>query len=117
MPSRWAGRKERVSWTTIALLAIAGCAPQVDPRVRAAEDFRSTVFDLIGQDEDQKKRLNSLRLGMSSADVIDKAGAPTTRETRDAEGGTRETWLYNGQLSTIGTLTFENGKLAQIQTN
>ena len=102
----------------IALFSLTGCAPQPDPRVRAAEDFRSTVFDLIGQDEAQTKRLNALRLGMSGDDVIGAAGPPVTRESRTTENGaSRETWVYNGQLSTIGTLTFEDGKLVQIQTN
>ena len=108
----------RTAIVVIALFSIAGCAPRIDPRVRAAEDFRSTVFDLIGQDEAQTKRLNSLRLGMSGGDVIGAAGAPATRESRTTDSGSsRETWVYNGQLSTIGTLTFEDGKLVQIQTN
>jgi len=103
---------------SVALFSAAGCAPQSDPRLRAAEDFRSTVVDLVGQDEAQTKKLNSLRLGMSGDDVIGTAGAPARRESRTTdEGANRETWVYNGQLSTIGTLTFENGKLVQIQTN
>jgi len=103
--------------TLLLLFAVTGCAAQADPRVRAAEDFRSTVFDLIGKDEDQTKRLNALKLGMSSEEVVDKAGAPSKRESRDTdESGQRETWVYDGQLSIIGTLTFENGKLVQIQT-
>jgi hypothetical protein len=102
----------------IALLGVVACAPRVDPRVGAAEDFRSTVFDLIGHDESQTKMLNSLRLGMSSDEVIGAAGAPAKREGRTTDDGTnRETWVYDGQLSTIGTLTFEDGKLVQVQTN
>jgi hypothetical protein len=101
----------------LAALAGAACAPRPDPRVTAAEDFRSTVFDLIGKDEAQTKRLNSLRLGMSDADVLAAAGAPGKRETRTGDdGGPVETWTYEGQLSTIGTLTFEGGKLVDIKT-
>jgi len=108
----------RTAIVVIALFSIASCAPRIDPRVRAAEDFRSTVFDLIGQDEAQTKRLNALRLGMSGDDVIGAAGSPAKRESRTTDdGASRETWVYNGQLSTIGTLTFEDGKLVQIQTN
>jgi hypothetical protein len=99
----------------IALLATVGCAPP-DPRIQAAETFRSTVFDLVAQDEAQTKRLNSLTLGMSDQAVLDAAGAPTKRESRVMEsGGSGETWTYSGQLSTLGTLTLENGRLVQIQ--
>jgi len=108
----------RAALVVITLLGAAACTPPADPRLGAAEDFRSTVFDLIGQDEAQTKKLNSLRLGMSGDDVIAAAGAPAKRESRETDRGSgRETWVYDGQLSTIGTLTFEDGKLVQIQTN
>ena len=85
--------------------------------MQAAENFRSTVFDLIAQDESQTKRLNALRLGMSDQEVLAAAGVPATRESRmTASGGGAETWIYSGRLSTLGTLTFENGRLVQIQT-
>ncbi|HSD11722.1 MAG TPA: DUF2845 domain-containing protein [Candidatus Binatia bacterium] len=101
----------------VTLVAI-GCAPRPDPRVQAAQDFKSTVFDLIGQDEAQSRRLNALRLGMSDQEVLQAAGAPERRETGTTDTGqSRETWVYNGQLSILGTLTFENGRLVQIQTN
>jgi hypothetical protein len=105
-----------IAAVAVVLLATSGCA-RPDPRVEAAETFRSTVFDLIGQDESQTKRLNSLRLGMSDQAVLEAAGAPSVRESRITDGGgSGETWIYSGQLSTLGTLTFENGKLVQIQT-
>jgi len=108
----------RTAIVVIALFSLTGCAPRPDPRVRAAEDFRSTVFDLVGRDEVQTKSLNALRLGMSGDDVIGAAGPPAKRESRTTENGaSRETWVYDGQLSTIGTLTFEDGRLVQIQTN
>jgi len=99
-------------------VGLEACAPPPDPRLTAAEDFRSTVFDLIGQDEDQTKRLNALRLGMSDAEVLSAAGTPAKRESRVTESGRSiETWVYNGQLSTLGTLTFENGRLVQVKTD
>jgi hypothetical protein len=105
-----------IAAAAVALLVTSGCA-RPDPRVEAAETFRSTVFDLIAQDESQTKRLNSLRLGMSDQAVLEAAGAPSVRESRVTDGGgSGETWIYGGQLSTLGTLTFENGKLVQIQT-
>lgn len=105
-----------IAIAAIALLAVCGCAPTRDPRVKAAEDFRSTVFDLIARDEDQAKRFNSLRLGMLDQEVLEAAGAPARRESRTTESGRgMETWVYDGQLSTLGTLTFENGR--QMQTN
>ena len=98
-------------------VGLGACAPPPDPRLSAAEDFRSTVFDLIGQDEDQTKRLNALRLGMSDSEVLSAAGAPAKRESRVTESGRAiETWVYNGQLSTLGTLTFEAGRLVQVKT-
>ncbi|MGH7819249.1 MAG: hypothetical protein ACREQ9_05705 [Candidatus Binatia bacterium] len=109
-----------------ALLLLAGallfgsvaCQPQVDPRVRAAQQFESTVYDLVGRDEAQTKKLNSLRLGMSDSEVLAAVGSPSRRESRTTDEGTaRETWVYAGELTTVGTLTFENGRLVQMQTN
>jgi hypothetical protein len=108
--------RSAVAATVATLLGASGCAPP-DPRVQAAETFRSTVFDLIAQDESQTKRLNSLRLGMSDQAVLEAAGAPSVRESRVTDtGGSGETWIYSGQLSTLATLTFENGKLVQVHT-
>jgi hypothetical protein len=104
----------------LALTALVGssCAPRVDPRVQAAQDFRATVFDLIGQDDAQKRKLNGLRLGMSDQEVLSAAGAPSQRESRGGDGGESvETWVYSGQLSTLGTLIFRDGRLVQVQTN
>ena len=111
-------KRRRAIFAGVALLGLHACAATSDPRVQAAEDFRSTVFGLVGQDEDQTKRLNGLRLGMSTDDVLSATGAPARRESRVTDSGRSiETWVYNGQLSTLGTLTFENGSLAQVQTN
>jgi hypothetical protein len=108
----------RMALLALATLAAIGCQPRPDPRVQAAQDFKSTVFDLIGQDEEQARRLNALRLGMSDQEVLDAAGSPARRETHTADGGqSRETWVYDGQLSILGTLMFEDGRLVQIQTN
>jgi uncharacterized protein DUF2845 len=102
----------------LATLVGIGCELRPDPRVQAAQDFKATVFDLIGQDEAQTRRLNALRLGMSDQEVLDSAGSPARRETHTTGGGqSHETWVYNGQLSILGTLTFEDGRLVQIQTN
>lgn len=98
--------------------ALSGCYVSSDPRVRAAEDFRSTVFDLIGKDEAQTKRLNALRLGMTDQEVLAAAGAPTRRESRTTDSGRSiETWTYNGELALVGILSFENGRLTQISTS
>ena len=108
----------RATLLALVTLAAVGCEPRPDPRVQAAQDFKSTVFDLIGQDEAQTRRLNALRLGMSDQEVLQATGTPERRETGTADSGqSRETWVYNGQLSILGTLTFENGRLVQIQTN
>ena len=108
----------RATLLAVAACAAIGCAARPDPRVQAAQDFKSTVFDLIDQDDAQTRRLNALRLGMSDQEVIDQAGSPARRETHTTDGGkSRETWIYSGQLSTLGTLTFEDGRLVQIQTN
>jgi hypothetical protein len=103
---------------TALLFALGGCQPRMDPRVRAAKSFESTVYELIGRDEEQTKKLNLLRLGMSDSEVISAVGAPARRESRAMdEGQKRETWIYSGELSTLGTLTFEDGQLVQMQTN
>ncbi len=108
----------RATLLALTTLAAIGCQASPDPRVQAAQDFKSTVFDLIGQDEAQSRRLNALRLGMSDQEVLAAAGSPARRETQTTDGGqSRETWVYNGQLSILGTLTFEDGRLVQIQTN
>ena len=98
--------------------AAAACAPRPDPRVQAARDFQSTAFDLIEKDEKQMARLNSLRLGMSDADVLTKAGSPTRRESRKtSDGHAVEVWTYNGQLKSLGTLTFEDQRLVELKVN
>jgi hypothetical protein len=108
----------RATLLALATLATIGCQPRPDPRVQAAQEFKSTVADLIDQDESQTRRLNALRLGMSDQEVLDAAGSPARREAHTTDGGqSRETWVYNGQLSILGTLTFEDGRLVQIQTN
>ena len=54
---------------------------------------------------------------MSDQAVLEAAGAPSVRQSRVTDAGSSgETWIYSGQLSTLATLTFENGKLVQIQT-
>jgi major membrane immunogen (membrane-anchored lipoprotein) len=99
----------------LASLLLAACA-QKDPRVAAAEDFRNTAFGLIEQDQKRAEALASLRLGISDEQVIAKAGPPTTRESRrDADGTMVETWVYRGELKTLGTLTIEDQKLVQVQ--
>ena len=106
-----------------AALAILGGAalgcyrPPPGSPLEAAENFRSTVFELVGADDEQSERLNRLRLGMSDRETIATAGEPTTRESKTAsDGGTSEIWIYDGKLSVLGTLTFENGRIAAIQT-
>jgi hypothetical protein len=108
----------------VVVLAISGLAgigcyhPPPGSPLEAAENFRSTVFDLVGTEEAQTKRLNGLRLGMSDQEVLAAAGAPSNRESRTSDDGkTSEVWTYDGELSTLGTLTFENGKLAAMQVN
>ncbi len=102
---------------SVLLLVLAACRPPADPRVEAAQDFRDTAFALIARDDEQTKKLNSLRLGMSDEEVIAMAGPANQRETRDtASGAKREIWIYNGELKQLGTLTFESGKLVQVLT-
>ena len=99
----------------LASLLAAACYQQ-DPRVAAAEDFKNTAFGLIEQDQKRAAALASLSLGMTDDQVIAKAGAPTTRESRRASDGAMvETWVYRGELKTLGTLTLEDRKLVQVQ--
>ena len=105
---------------TFALLIAlsASACMRSDPRVSAAEDFRQTAFGLIREDEEQSKKLASLRIGMSDAEVLSQAGAPTSRESRTAVDDVLvETWTYGGQLKTLATLTFEDQKLVQVKVH
>lgn len=98
--------------------ALAACAPRPDPRVQAAQDFQSTVFDLVSRDEKRSQQLNSLRLGMTDEEVLRIAGPPSRRDTLEAGSETRrEIWVYNGELKELGTLTFEGGTLTQLRVN
>jgi len=98
-------------------LAFSAACTEPDPRVAAAEDFRSTAFELIEQDEEQAERLAGLRTGMSEAEVLASVGPPSTRasSTSSESDGSEETWTYVGQLKTLGTLTLENQRLARIE--
>jgi hypothetical protein len=105
----------------LAIAAIAGIGcyhPPPGSPLEAAVNFRSTVFDLIGKDEAATARLNALRVGMSEQEVIAQAGSPSKRETRAGDDRrASETWTYEGELSTLAVLTFEDGKLAAVQTD
>jgi hypothetical protein len=94
-----------------------GCAPRPDPRVGAAQDFQRTAFDLIERDNRQAQKLNSLRIGMTDEEVLRTAGPPTRRQSLGGGEETREIWTYGGELKQLGTLTFENRKLVQVQVN
>jgi hypothetical protein len=105
-------------FSALALLAALslGACMRSDPRVSAAEDFRQTAFGLIREDEERAEKLASLRIGMSDTDVLNAAGPPSSRESRTAYDDAQvETWTYNGQLKTLGTLTFEDQKLVQVK--
>lgn len=100
----------------LCLALVAGCY-RPSPTVLAAQHFERTAYDLVAKDEELEKRLNSLRLGMTDREVISAAGAPTRRETRDLDDGrSRETWVYVGEITELGTLVFEGGRLVQLST-
>jgi hypothetical protein len=91
--------------------------PRPDPRVQAAEDFKDTALDLIGKDQAKTATLNSLRLGMSDHEVLSTAGPPTTRRSRNSGERTIEEWTYGGELKSLGTLTFEDHSLVEMNVN
>jgi hypothetical protein len=100
----------------ILLLTAAGCYQRRDPVVQAAQDLRDMAYDFAAQQEAQRQRLNTLRLGMSDGEVLDAAGPPATRESR-ATGTeeTREVWTYRGGLQPLAILTFVNQRLVEIR--
>ncbi len=108
----------RVVVLAISAVVSVGCyRPPPGSPLEAAENFRATVFELVGADDAQTERLNRLRLGMSADEVTEVAGTPTTRETKTTtDGRASEIWIYDGKLSVLATLTFENERLAAIQT-
>jgi hypothetical protein len=108
--------KAASGWILLPLLVVA-CAPRPDPRVEAAQDFQTSVFQTIEQDEAQMRRINGLRLGMSNAEVLNTVGPPSKRESHSFDDGNREIWTYGGAFRNLGILTFENQKLVQIRVD
>ena len=110
----------RSSVVMLAVIAAAGIGcyrPPPGSPLEAAENFKSTVFELVGADDAQTAKLNGLHIGMSDREVIDEAGKPTDRESKTTDDGrSQEIWIYDGKLAILGTLTFENGKLTAMQT-
>jgi hypothetical protein len=100
----------------VVVLVFAGCVYRSDPRLQAADEFRTSAFALIEKDEAAEKKLAALRLGMTDEEVIREAGAPSSRDTASGDEGEREVWTYSGELKSLGTLTFENRKLVKIDT-
>ncbi len=105
------------NWLWISLLlAVAGCYQRQDPVVQAAQDLQQMAYDFASQEEEEARRLNSLRLGMSDKEVLSAAGPPSAREssTTNAEES-REVWTYRGAMRPLATLTFVNQRLTEMR--
>ena len=99
----------------LAIVTLPACASPPDPRIEAAYDFQRTATDLIARDQEKSSRLAALRLGMSDAEVLAEVGPPTRRETLHFGEVVTEVWTFSGELKSLGTLTFEEGKLIQVR--
>jgi hypothetical protein len=105
------------NWLWIFLLpAVTGCYQRQDPVVRAAQDLQQMAYDFASQEEEQTRRLNSLRLGMSDQEVLSAVGPPSARQSiaENAEES-REAWTYRGAMRPLATLTFVNQRLTEIR--
>jgi Protein of unknown function (DUF2845) len=101
----------------VLLLAGAGCYQRQDPVVRAAQDLQRMAYDFAAEEDAQKRRLNTLRLGMSDSEVLDAIGPPSTRQGLGTSAEeSREVWTYRGALRPLATLTFTNQRLTEIRT-
>lgn len=103
--------------TALVLVGLAvGCTQRRDPLVEAAEDFRDQAYQAVERDEERKRRLNSLTLGMNQEKVLEQAGPPDSRNAGESvDGGTREVWLYQGTVGRrLGRLVFEDGRLTSV---
>jgi Protein of unknown function (DUF2845) len=105
------------NWLWIFLLpAAAGCYQRQDPVVQAAQDLQQMAYDFASQEEEQTRRLNSLRLGMSDKEVLNAVGPPSARQSIAANTEeSREAWTYRGAMRPLATLTFVNQRLTEIR--
>lgn len=98
------------------LLTAAGCYQRQDPVVRAAQDLERMAYDFAAEQDEQKRRLNALRLGMSDTEVLNAVGPPSARQSVQTYGEeSREIWTYRGGLAVLATLTFVNQRLTEIR--
>lgn len=98
----------------VLAVLLAACVAPRDPAVDAAFDFQRTAMDLIAKDQERSAKLAGLRLGMTDAEVLAAVGPPTRRETLRTSDTVTEVWMFDGELRSLGTLTFEDGVLAQM---
>lgn len=100
----------------ILLLAGAGCYQRQDPVMQAAQDLQDMAYGFAAQEEEQIRRLNALRLGMSDEEVLDAVGSPSARQSTGASPAeSREVWTYRKGLRPQATLTFTDQRLTEIK--
>jgi len=69
------------------------------------------------QEEDKIQQFNSLRLGMSEDEVMNRLGAPASRQAVSTDNDeSHELWTYRGALRPLGTLTFVNKRLVEMKS-
>lgn len=92
------------------------CYQRQDPLVRAAQDLQRMADQFATQEDDKIQQFNSLRLGMSEDDVRKRLGTPASQQAVPTEKDeSRELWTYRGAMRPLGTLTFVNKRLVEIQ--
>ncbi len=101
-------------WTATCMIAI-GCYQPQDPVVRAAQELQQMAYDFAAEQEARQQGLRRLRLGMSTSEVLDIAGPPSSRESRMVSGdASHEVWTYRTALRPLATLTFVNHCLTEM---
>ena len=102
-------------WALI-LLSFVGCYQREDPLVRAAQDLKQLSYEFAEREEERIRQFNSLTLGLSDEEVLDRVGPPSSRESLGSNPEERrELWTYQRGLTPPALLTFTNRRLTSIK--
>ncbi len=106
----------RLVASSLIILGSGGCAQRRDPLVEAVQNLNRMTADIVNRDEDTRRNVNALRLGMTDSEVLSMAGPPSARTSRTTgDGVSHEVWTYRGTVRPLATLTFVNQRLTALQ--
>lgn len=100
----------------LVLLFCVGCYQREDPLVRAAQDLKQLSYEFAQHEEERRQQFNSLELGLSDEEVLNRVGPPSSRESLASDPGERrELWTYQRAMMPPTLLTFTNRRLTSIK--